>query len=174
MNKLILEGNKLILEGKEYTLSNELIEKIKSEIKKQKEIPLFNRVENESYFFISSSGQVDVFQEHYNRSDCGHYVVGNYCHDKNLMEQRAWRETLNRLLWRYSVEHDEEIICYGLDCLYEISYNIIKHEFEVMWTNTRIDEGAVLFKKEETARNAIKEVIKPFLEEHPEFHYFRW
>ena len=102
------------------------------------------------------------------------FSVGNYCRNKELMEQRALHETLSRLLWRYSVEHDGEIICYGLDWLYEISYNIRNHEFEVMWTSTRIDEGAVLFKKEETARNAIKEVIKPFLEEHPEFDYFRW
>lgn len=43
-----------------------------------------------------------------------------------------------------------------------------------MWTNTRIDEGAILFKKAETARSAIEEVIKPFLENHPEFKYFNW
>lgn len=167
--------NKLILEGKEYVLSDELIEQIKAEVKEQKEtLPLFDRIKGEPYFFINSSGIISSFKDYYDGSNYEHYLSGNYCHDKNLIEQRALRETLNRLLWRYSVEHDGEIICYGSNCLYEISYNIRKHEFEIMWTYDRIDEGAVLFKKEETARNAIEEVIKPFLEEYPEFHYFRW
>lgn len=165
--------NKLILEGKEYTLSDELIKKIKSEIKKQKK-QIFDRLENESYFFISSSGQVKVYQEHYDNSDYGHYLVGNYCHNKNLMEQRALRETLNRLLWRYSVEHDGEIVSYGIDNLWRIEYNIVNHDFCLVWSLVNITDGVVYFKTEETAKRAIEEVIKPFLENHPEFDYFNW
>lgn len=167
--------NKLILEDKEYTLSDELIEKIRAEVTAQeKKISPFTRISNKEFFYINCDGIVHATMENRFCVDDNMFSVGNYCRNRELIEQRALYETLNRLLWRYSIEHDGEIICYGLDCLYEISYNIIKHEFEVMWTNTRIDEGAILFKKEETARNAIKEVIKPFLEEHPEFHYFRW
>lgn len=167
--------NKLILEDKEYIISDELIEKIKAEVKGQEEkISPFTRNTDEDYFYISYDGTVHTTMDSKLSIDDKIFSVGNYCRNKELMEQRALYETLNRLLWRYSIEHDGEIICYGLDCLYEISYNIRKHEFEVMWTNTRIDEGAILFQKEETAINAIEEVIKPFLEEHSEFHYFRW
>lgn len=174
----LLEGNmnKLILEGKEYTLSDELIEKIKAEVTAQEKAknPFERKTDDKGYFYVNERGEVKPAIDRYFSMDSGCFKVANYCRDKKLMEQRALYETLNRLLWRYSIEHDGEIICYGLDCLYEISYNIRKHGFEIMWTNTRIDEGAILFKKEETARNAIEEVIKPFLEEHPEFHYFRW
>lgn len=167
--------NKLILDGIGYDLSDELVKKIKAEVavQKKKENP-FERILGEAYYYVSGNGKI------YSRTESGKglddelYTIGNYCCDIETLSQRVLRETLNRLLWRYSVEHDGEIICYGLDCLYEISYNIIKHEFEVMWTNTRIDEGVVLFKKEETARNAIEEVIKPFLENHPEFKYYKW
>lgn len=167
--------NKLILEDKEYTLSDELIEKIKAEVKKQEEkISPFTRNFDKQYFYISYDGGVRATGDTKSDVDDKIFSAGNYCRDKELMKQRALHETLNRLLWRYSIEHDGEIICYGLDYLYEISYNITKHEFEVMWTNTRIGEGVVYFKKQETARNAIEEIIKPFLEEHSEFHYFRW
>lgn len=174
--------NKIIINEKEYELSAELAEKIKAEVALQEKAEAerlaeqepFAKVKGKPYFLINAVGKVSTLAEGATNMDNELYSIANYCHDREIIEQRALHETLNRLLWRYSIKYDGEIICYGLDYLYEISYNITKHKFEVMWTSTRIDEGVVYFKKQETARNAIEEVIKPFLEEHPEFHYFRW
>lgn len=172
--------NKIIINEKEYELSAELAEKIKAEVALQEKAEAerlakqepFARVKGKPYFLINGVGKVSTLVEGATNMDDELYLIANYCHDRGMIERRALHETLNRLLWRYSIKYDGEIICCGLDYLYEISYNIPKHEFEVMWTNTRIGEGVVYFKKQETARSAIKKVIEPFLEEHPEFHYF--
>ena len=168
--------NKLILEGKEYTLSDELIEKIKAEVEvqKKKENP-FERILGKPYYYVSGNGKI------YSKTESGKslnddvlYAIGNYCCDIEILTQRVFHETLNRLLWRYSIEHDGEIINYGIDTLFQIDYNISAHTFIIAWTNTRITNGVVYFKKEETARKAIEEVINPFLKNHPEFNYFNW
>lgn len=167
--------NKLILEGKEYILSDELIEKIKAEVEEQKkkENP-FERILGKKYYYISGDGKIYSETESRKSLDNTLYAVGNYCCDIKTFNQRLFHETLNRLLWRHSIEHDGKIKTYGIDTLFLIDYSTRLHDFKVIWTQTMMTNGAVYFKKEETARKAIEEVIKPFLNEHPDFNYFRW
>lgn len=167
--------NKLILEGKEYTLSDELVEKIKAEVTTQEEkISFFTRKHKEEYFYINYDGNIQTTTENRFSIDDRIFSIGNYCRNKELIEQRALGEILNRLLWRYSIEHDGVIVSYGIDMLWRIDYSVVNHDFCLVWTSTNITNGVVYFKKEETAQKAIKEVIKPFLENHPEFDYFNW
>lgn len=167
--------NKLILEGKEYTLSDELVGLLKREVEVQekKENP-FEKILGNKYYYMSGNGK--IFSETDCKSDLDEklYATGNYCHDVKILNQRLLYETLNRLLWRYSIAHDGEIKTYGINTLYHIEYKIPDHTFLVSWSNPRITEGVIYFKREETAQKAIEEVIKPFLEEHPDFNYFRW
>ncbi len=167
--------NKLILDGVEYDLSDELIEKIRAEVIAQdKTKNSFERNINGRYYFIDAAGGVVDFIDTNYGADNAFYSAGNYCRDKEMMEQRALHETLNRLLWRYSIVHDGKIENYGSNTLFQIDYNTSAHTFVIAWTNTRITEGVVYFKTEKTAKKAIEEVIKPFLENHPEFDYFNW
>lgn len=167
--------NKLILGNKEYTLSDELIEKIKAEVKEQEEkITPFTRKYKEEYFYINYDGTIHTATDNRFSVDDNTFSVGNYCKNKELIEQRALYETLNRLLWRYSIEHDGEIVSYGVDILWRIDYNIVDYDFCLVWAKTNITNGVVYFKTKETALQAIKEVIKPFLENHPKFNYYNW
>ena len=167
--------NKIILDGVEYTLSEELAEKLKAEVVEQKaqrdlKIP-FEREEHDTYYFITTCGHVNYDTDDMLRADDEKYNVGNYCRDKGLTEQRALHETLNRLLWRYSEEHGGENAwnSQNLQDHYYIYLHTQNSTLCVSYNDAHRVEGVVYFKDKATAEAAIEEVVKPFMAEHPEF-----
>ena len=167
--------NKIILDGKEYELSAELVEKIEAEVaeqekKKREDLKEpFGRVRNERYFLINGSGRVSTMSSDTNSlTEDELYAIGNYCRDKGLMEQRALHETLNRLLWRYSETHGGDAPWDGRQAHFYI-YREIDPKLCTCMTYRYKEQGAVYFREVETAQAAIEEVVKPFLEAHPEF-----
>ena len=52
----------------------------------------------------------------------------------------------------------------GFNC-YDASYK----EFYTDWNNDVKNVGVIYFDSEETAKAAIEEIVKPFIEEHPNF-----
>lgn len=131
----------------------------------------FSRKSNQIYYFIDEYG--DVGFHHDNTTwDATMYNIANYCTDKTLMEQRALHETLNRLLWRFSMEHDGEKIDWkDFNSLkYTIFYNHRTQKFKTnysYWMNF----SQPYFLTEKIAKQAIEEIIKPFMKEHPEFKW---
>ena len=100
------------------------------------------------------------------------FAVGNYCTDKELMEQRALHVILNQQLWRYSMQHGGREIKYGTP---QPKYFILWHGQQ---TNLQVETwyqscslSVIYFHTKETAEAAIEEIVKPFMEQHPEF---RW
>lgn len=170
--------NKIIIDGKEYELSAELVEKIEEEVaaqeKKKKEDlkEPFGRVHNERYFLINGNGRVSTMSADTNSpTDDELYAIGNYCRDKGLMEQRALHERLNRLLWRYSETHGGENAwdSQNIQAHYYIYLDTQNSVLYVSYNDAYHIEGVVYFKEEYIAENAITEVVKPFMEAHPEF-----
>ena len=156
--------NKITIDGKEYTLSAELVEKIKAEVVEQEKAKNpFERKTNERYYYVDSSGRIYSFVDNEGATAKTLYAVGNYCRDKELMEQRALHETLNRLLWRYSEMHGGGEKRGG--------FFIYLSGMEDMRVGhcTYAGCGDVYFRKKETAEAAIEEVVKPFMAAHPEF-----
>ena len=175
--------NYICINGKKAELTEEQMKALGIELPK-KPSP-FERVCNHandfySYYFITSYGTVtesiDSGFGNGNSNDDLRYRSGNYCTDESIMRQRALHETLNRLLWRYSMEHDGDKIEWHSDPNQNrtkgfIYYNHIEKKFEV---HTRWDcqfFGAVWFNTYEIAEAAIKEVVKPFMKAHPEFKW---
>lgn len=156
--------NELILDGKKYELSPELVEKIKAEVEEQeKKISSFTRNSEKEYFYICYDGTVYATMDGKLNIDNKMFSVGNYCRNKELMEQRALHETLNRLLWRYSETHGGGEKRGG--------YFIYYSNMEDMRVGhcTYAGCGDVYFCKKEVAEAAIEEVVMPFLAVHPEF-----
>ena len=158
-----MADNYIMLNGKRIDLTDEQIKTLMAEEKKNP----FERSDCGDYYYIDYCGGVCISTEEYTVGDNEFYAVANYCTDKAMMEQRALHETLNRLLWRYSEEHGGDGEWNGVD----------KH-----WMITRTDKnimvnfsyrnkinGAVHFKNPEAALSAIEEIVKPFIEQHPEF-----
>lgn len=158
--------NKIILDGKEYKLSDDLAEKIKAEVMEQ-EIP-FERKQGDRYYYITSCWSVCEDVDKLTITDDGRYEAANYCRDKELMDQRALHEILNRQLWRYSETH-------GGDEIWDIGR---KHYYIRRWRNNGFEvsfcedgkmDGVTYFRTRDVAEVAIEKVVKPFMAEHPEF-----
>lgn len=156
--------NYICINGKKAELTEEQMKALGIELPKAKNP--FERENNGRFYRVGYDG--DVYTEYDKNSslhDCL-FDVANYCTDKAIMEQRALHETLNRLLWRYSMEHDGDKIrenCYG-------AIKCSNGAFET-FTAYGHSVGRAQFYDEIIAKAAITEIIEPFMKAHPEFKW---
>lgn len=90
----------------------------------------------------------------------------NYFNDKEFAKQVALHQLLYRKLLKFKLEKD---IDDGFD---DNDYVIYKNHGDVsIFTNCAgsFQCNAVVFKSLKVARLAVKEVVNPFMEEHPDF-----
>ncbi len=167
-------NNYIVINGTKIPLTDEQINTINATIKPKIENP-FARVDKEQeYFCITADGVVYEEIEKCAPFDDGCFKTGNYCTDSNLLKQRALHETLNRLLWRFSMEHGEGKNLwneYNKHYLIYMSKRTKNPYFLTLDSSTIKIEGAVYFSTEEVAKQAIHDIIEPFMEEYP---YFVW
>lgn len=156
--------NYICINGKKAELTEEQLKALGIELPKAS--PFERTKENEIFYYIGADGEIGTTRECLNGFDTKCFISANYCTDKSLMEQRALHETLNRLLWRYSMEHDGDKIkenCYGgIKCRNGVFESFTAYGHSV---------GRVQFYDEQIAENAIEQIIKPFMEAHPEFKF---
>lgn len=162
--------NYICIDGKKAELTPEQLKALGLEM--EIENP-FERKCNGIYYWINGAGNVMDVIETCMCFDDDKYKIANYCTDKELMQQQAYRETLNRLLWRYSMEHKGNEIdwCDAKTDKYCIYYNHNTKSFDMHSRNFRHIIGIPYFHTREIAENAIKEIIEPFMAEHPDFKF---
>lgn len=170
--------NYLMLDGKKYELSPELVNALRPAVAEPEKKNPFERCKGSKYYHIDNRGNVvDVFAELHDNMDDALFAVANYCTDKSLMEQRAMHETLNRLLWRYSEEHGGDKLTWAYDGRWTPNYHyFIAMEFvsgkgivSTKSNDSNKAHGVVYFRDKATAESAIEEIVKPFIESHPDF-----
>ena len=166
-----MSENYIVINGKKAELTEEQLKALGIEVKKANPFKRVNRTY--PFYFISNKGKVEYGVEVKDFHCEGLFNAANYCTDKAIMEQRALHETLNRLLWRYSMEHkgEHKKSWDGRDM-----FHVIMH-----WEKNDEEFGICAlsnafgleprFDTKEIARNAIKEIIEPFMKEHPEFKW---
>lgn len=157
--------NYIMFEGKKIPLTEEQVAMLKD----KSGSPLKRQKIGERYYYISGSGSVYSLEELDSGTDYNLFEAGNYCTNKELMHQRAMHETLDRLLWRFSMENGEMDNPWDGDCLhYYITYRTESQVFSVYsHYSTKISNP--YFNKKETAQRAIDEIIKPFMKAHRDF-----
>lgn len=139
-------------------------------VEKKKETP-FTRKVNEQYFYISVSNNILCENDDDTNIETALYDNVNYFNDKNFAEQVALHQLLYRKLLKYAYENDAE------DCEwnwngkqhYYIFFDYSESSFITIANTIICKNQDVYFSKEEVARQAIEDVIKPFMKEHPEF-----
>jgi hypothetical protein len=164
-----MKGNYIVINGKKAELTEEQLKALGIEIEKK---TVFDRVEKgEAYYYIDSCGNTIRDFDGTPFCDGTRYDIANYCTDKALMEQRALHETLNRLLWRFSMEHDGDKIGWQnpISSKAYIYYNYQTKKWSITTTLKFRDVGQIYFYTKEIAEQAIEEIVKPFITEHPEF-----
>lgn len=138
-----------------------------------KKIDPFKRIQNTSYYAISSGGQVLMTEDIGYQRDNLHYSIGNYCRDEQILQQRALHETLSRLLWRFSMENGEDKNPWDGDSWHYAIYSTYSTDDEIEFCTycAKYNEfqGVVYFPSTEIAKQAISEIVMPFIKEHPDF-----
>ena len=161
--------NYIVINGKKAELTQEQLEKLGIVVERD---PFARVGQYEKYFLIDYNDDVLENCDHKSHYDDKRFDIANYCTDKELMEQRALHETLNRLLWRYSMQNGGREIKYGKNTpKFFIYWNESIERLRVERWFTSCAFGVVYFDTKDTAEAAIKEIVKPFMEQHPEF---RW
>lgn len=163
--------NYIVINGKKAELTEEQLKALGIEIKKESP---FSRVEEgRHYYRIDTKGNVCIEEDLKSHMDNRLHNVANYCTDKDLLQQQAYREILNRLLWRYSMEHDGDKIEYDNENKkkHHIYHDTLNNTWFVDHMYSCYPMGGISFFTREIAENAIKEIVEPFMAEHPDFQW---
>ena len=157
----------LEIDGKRTKLTDEQLKAL-GLYEEPKANPFERTQQNQQFYYIDFVGKVeDVKYCNKNVSD-KLLDVANYCTDKSLMQQRALHETLNRLLWRFSMENNGDKIRQYDRCYY-IFYRKGNKSFGTTFDTNCLNEGTIYFYSEEIAQKAIDDIVLPFMKYHPEF-----
>lgn len=170
-NYICIDGVKVLLNDSQISELRAIFEKREA----KKNSPFKRQKYGDGYYFISSKGEVDIFTDFAYDSDLIHYYIANYCTDKELLKQRALEEILARRLWRYSMEHGGDKIDWSDDhqVKFAIYHNVANGSFYITNNVCRQIISTTYFVDRETALNAIKEVVEPFMKEYPDFKSYR-
>ena len=129
----------------------------------------WDRKDGDIYWYIASTGEIyfDVDKDSTSYVTEDRYYVGNYCRDKAKAKQRALKETISRLLWRYG-ESRNGIAKEG-DDYWVVSKDINTNEFVPNYLNHAFKCETTCFATREFALSAINDVVIPFTKAYPEF-----
>ena len=169
-NYICIDGVKVLLNDSQISELRAILEK-----KETKKSSLFERQSyGDEYYFINSIGEVVSSCDFTYDYDSIRHDNANYCTDEELLKQRALEEILARRLWRYSMEHGGDKI-YWSDgqCKYVIYYDAEDGLFYTTSNTICQTINTTYFVDRETALNAIKEVVEPFIKEYPGFKSYR-
>ena len=147
----------------------ERLKKVKDTKPVPAKISPFRRTAEGAYWYIDEHGNVVSDWDQGTLPDQLAYDVANYSTDEAMMKQRALHETLNRLLWRYSEEH-------GGDCRWDcinkhwlIIFDHLLNDFRIVCATAHQEAVSIFFRSKEIAEDALRDIVRPFLAEHPDF-----
>lgn len=129
--------------------------------------PFNNRPKvDDIFYYITSDGVRLDDNDDYN---VDMITAANSFNDEAFANQVYLHELLNRKLLKYAYDHEAE------DCNwdnknehYYIYFDNTKYHYDIK-TNLYYRSQNIYFSKAEVARQAIEDIVKPFMEEHPEF-----
>lgn len=167
-------GSIVTIDGKSIVLDeaiwDEILELLHKTVSKAAENPFTRALYGKSYYYIDDFGRTDNTTEVGHEMDDKYYSNVNYFQKESIARQVALHQLLNRKLLKFTYDNN----CVDTAKWDEnnphwfIYYNNAAEEFEVGVTH-RMQFSTTFFPTEAAAERAIKEVIKPFVMEHPEF-----
>lgn len=169
-NYICIDGVKVLLNDSQISELRAIFEKREAE----KNSPFKRQKYGDKYYCITSTGEIDTSFEASYGYDLTRHNNANYCTDEELLDQRALEEILVRRLWRYSMEHGGDKTDWSDgQSKYAIYYDIGIGSFYITSNVVCQITSTTYFVDRETALNAIKEVVEPFMKEYPGFKSYR-
>ena len=170
-NYICVDGVKVLLNDSQISELRAILEKRKT----KKNSPFERQKYGDKYYHIYASGEVSNAYELGDSFDLVRYDNANYCTDEELLRQRALEEILARRLWRYSMEHGGDKIDWSnsQQSKFVIHCDATDDSFYITSNENCQIINTTYFVDYETAINAIKEVVEPFMKEYPDFKSYR-
>ena len=165
-----MSNNYAVINGKRVELTDEQVKAISTEIVEMKTNP-FNRMGLGSYYYVPIyDGTARTFTEDNGITDTFMHLNGNYFNDKSFAQQVALHQLLYRKLLKFAYDNGFEDTAEwdGANKHWCIYYGNSRKKFDTTWHDLA-QYSYVYFSSEKGAKAAIKEVIEPFMKEHPEF-----
>lgn len=161
---------KLTIDGKEVQLTEKQLKMLGIEPEKKRNNPFERVAEDEVYFQIGVDGDVFSLYEYRTTSDEESVLCVNYFNDEAFANQVSLHQLLYRKLLKFAYDNECEDTAEwdGVNEHYCITYDTEFNKVDVTHcSDTKF--GIVYFSSEEETERAIKEVVWPFMKEHPEF-----
>lgn len=165
-----MNDNYAVINGKRVELTDEQVEAINAEIVEMKINP-FNRMGLGSYYYVPLyDGTARTFTED-NSMTCNlMHRNSNYINDRAFAKQVALHQLLYRKLLKFAYDNGcEDTEWNNENNHWLIFYDSDEKNFCMDCNNGFKFQGTVYFSNSNGAERAIKEVIEPFIKEHPEF-----
>lgn len=168
--------NYIMINGKKIELTEEQLKTLGIEIEKKKNNSIEKKRNNpfarsEKYCTILKGNTVAFnIVDNYGCEEDNLYEDINYFNDVGFAQQLAWHQLLNRKLLKYAYDHEAEDCEWDDDknTHYYICFDSKNCNFKVD-LNVQIRSQNIYFSKKKVAEQAIEDVIKPFMKEHPKF-----
>lgn len=128
----------------------------------------------ENYYYITSEGAVDISINTWNNSDNRRFDEVNCFKNRTFANVVAKKQLLYRMLLKFAYDNDAvdkpwNGCNYHFYIRYEYNDGVDESALAVAATVMNKSANEVYFSSNDAAFRAIHEVIKPFMEEHPEF-----
>lgn len=122
------------------------------------------------YCYIDSFNEVHCVSDDMDQCDDMSFECSNYFNDEDFAKQVALHQRLYRKLLKFAydneaedtLEWDAKNIHYGI--FYDCAYHKFVLEFAQFYKS-----DVVYFSSQEVAERALKDVVEPFMKEHPDF-----
>lgn len=162
-----MNENYLVLNGKRVDLTEEQLKALGIVTKKN---PFERIVKAEPYYYIDAFDCIQTCADNGEDVDNASFEVSNYFNDKATAQQVQLHQLLYRKLLKFSYDNGYEDTeeWNGGNEHWAIRYNSYRNEFRLYYQDG-YKAHEVYFSSEEGAKRAIKEVVEPFMKEHPEF-----
>lgn len=159
--------NYALINGKRVELTDEQVKALGIEERKNP----FERVERHGkYYRITAANCIDDYVENFDSTDDRLYDVANYFNDEAFAKQVALHQQLYRKLLKFAYDNGCEDAAEwdGENMHYHVYYSHVHKTFKIE-LNYEGHHPGVYFSSSDGALQAIEEVVKPFIKEHPDF-----
>lgn len=165
--------NYIVINGKKAELTEEQLKTLGIEAKKKRNNP-FDSTPRQAHVHSIGHVGVQTFGSILTPVDLSMTEslvnTANSFNDYDFARQLYLHELLNRKLLKYAWDNEAEAdtIMFENEPKYYIAQNIAFHTFTVL-VQYRMKRTDIYFSKKNVAEQAIEDVVKPFMKEHPEF-----
>lgn len=161
-----MNENYIVINGKRLELTKEQLKALGIEVRKN---PFERVAKSEMYCYIDSFNEVHCVADDTDNSDDMSFECSNYFNDETFAKQVALHHLFYRKLLKFAYDNECEDMAEwnGHNNHWCIYYDTDVLKYCVAGCSYKFD--GVWFSSEEGAKRAIKEVVEPFIKEHPEF-----